>query len=123
MNPVPIESLRQVWPSVRPMLEKLSSRANWLPEDIYVEVAQGRARLFVGNNSVLVAVPKEEEFTHKKVLHIWVGVNEGDDFDSCLAWVKQHAKEFGFSKITFDSVRDGWKKRFTVESISYRIEL
>ena len=123
MNSVPIESLRSVWPSVRPLLQKLSEKTNWVQEDIYTEVSQGRARLFVGEGSVLVVVPKEEEFTHKKVLHVWVGVNESDDFEKELAWLKQHAKEFGFSKITFDSIREGWKKRFPVESISYRIEL
>lgn len=125
MNSVPIESLRQVWPSVRPLLEELArkTKQSWIAEDIYREVIQGSARLFLVEGGVLVTVPKVEEFTHANVLHVWCGIGEGHDYESRLEELKEHAREFGFQKITFESNREGWKKRCPIESIRYRIEL
>lgn len=125
MNPVPIESLRNIWHMVRPLLDKLCKDTNqdWIPEDIYREVIQGTARLFLVEGGVLVTIPKIEEFTNAKVLHVWCGIGEGHDYEPRLEELKEHAREFGFQKITFESNREGWKKRFPIESIRYRIEL
>ena len=125
MNSVPIQSLRQVWPSVRPLLEELAikTKQNWIAEDIYTEVLTGKARLFLVEGGVLVTVPQVEEFTGANVLHVWCGIGQGHDYESSLEELKEHAREFGFQKITFESNREGWKKRFPIESIRYRIEL
>lgn len=125
MNSVPIESLRSIWASVRPLLDDLAIKTaqNWIAEDIYREVIQGTARLFLVEGGVLVTIPKVEEFTNAKVLHVWCGVGEGHDYESSLEALKDHAREFGFSKITFESNREGWKKRFPMESARYRIDL
>lgn len=125
MNSVPPESLRAIWPSVRPLLESLAkkTRQDWIAEDIYKEVIQGTARLFLVEGGVLVTVPKIEEFTNAKVLHVWCGIGEGHDYEASLEALKEHAREFGFQKVTFESNREGWKKRFPIESIRYRIEL
>ena len=125
MNPVPVESLRTAWPVIRPLLEKLAkdTQQSWIAEDVYREVIQGTARLFLVDGGVLVTIPKVEEFTNAQVLHVWCGIGDGHDYESSLEALKEHAREFGFSKITFESNREGWKKRFPMESIRYRIEL
>jgi len=107
------------------MLDKLAkdTTQNWIAEDIYKEVSQGTARLFLVEGGVLVTIPQVEEFTNAKVLHVWCGIGEGHDYEASLEQLKEHAREFGFAKITFESNRAGWKKRFPVESIRYRIEL
>lgn len=125
MNSVPPESLRSIWPSIRPLLEKLAidTKQAWIAEDVYKDVIQGKARLFLVEGGVIVTSPQVEEFTQAKVLHVWCGIGEGHDYEASLEALKEHAREFGFDKITFDSNREGWKKRFPVESIRYRIEI
>lgn len=123
MTPISPAELAFQWPSICKTLQKLSAKSAWTPEHVYTEVMAGRARLFTGNNSVLVTVAQEEEFTKAKVLHVWIGISELDDYERGLEWVKQHARDFGFTKITFESERKGWEKRFPIESIRYRIEI
>lgn len=125
MNSVPIESLRTVWPTVRPLLEKLAqdNKQDWIAEDVYREVSAGKARLFIVEGGILVTIPEIEEFTHAKVLRVWCGIGECHDYEARLEDLKEHAREFGFDKITFESNRAGWKKRFPVVSICYCINL
>lgn len=123
MHSISPTELQFQWPSIRKSLLKLSEKTAWTPEDVYKEVMAGRARLFAGDGNLLVTVAQEEEFTKARVLHVWIGIAELKDYEKGLSWLKDHAREFGFSKVTFESNRNGWAKRFPIETTRYRIEI
>ena len=119
---VPPDALHSVWGEVRPMLDtvKRKAPANWIPEDVYREVAEGRAHLFIADGACLVLVAEKEDYTGRPTLHVWIACGRG--FADGLAWLREHAKKYGFQQITFDSPRPGWAKRFTAITTRYRID-
>ena len=121
---VPPDALHSVWPGLRSMLRVLQRKGggDWIPEDVYREIAEGRAALFIAERSLLVLIAQKETFTGLPVLHVWLAYTAAKNFDAGLQWVREHAKQYGFQKITFDSPRKGWAKRFTAESVRYRID-
>lgn len=121
---VPPDALHSVWGEVFPMLRLTRKKAPdaWIPEDVYREVAEGRAALFLGEGSLLVLIAQKEQFTGIPTLHVWIAFNATDDFDAGIEWVRAHAKQYGFQQITFDSPRPGWAKRFRPVSTRYRLD-
>lgn len=114
MKAVAIHELPEVWPQVRPLLERLAKRFGtdgWIPEDVYAIVAAGNASLYVNDGkwigfAVLQVLPN---YTGRR-LHAWV-VHCEEDPNQFMGRVREIARNCNCQKITFSSPRNGWMKR------------
>ena len=114
MKPVPIHEISQLWPRIRPALERIVERHGsdgWLPEDVYAIVCAGNATLYVNDGEwlgfcVLQVVP---HYTQKR-LHVWVLHLESDP-EPFMGRLTDLARSCGAVKITFSTARKGWARR------------
>lgn len=134
MDIIPIhpEALHGIWPHVRDGLLTIQeqSPSDWIPEDVYHACKAGHAQLFVGTNErgfagFLVLRAVRREFSRVQDMHVWCAYSVGgaDVFEAGLNLVRDAARRAGCQRITFGSLREGWKKRFAVDEINYRIDL
>lgn len=123
---IPPAELRAAWPRVRGWVEQVAALGDgWIPEDVYHEARSGRAAVHIGDDALLVTVAKHREYTGEPELFVWIAFNAGtpDDFGPGLDWLREHARQFGFTAITFASPRPGWRKRARPTKTFYRIEV
>lgn len=125
-------TLHSVWPRVKESLAKVREKTDppWLDEDVYHALKSGSAALHVAYSEdrycgLLVTRIIECEFSKDQELHIWIAHNVGNAnvIESGLTLLKTMAKSAGVKRLTFDSSRVGWSKRFKLESATYRIDL
>ena len=69
-------NIRQVWDEVRPGLEAIKERwpesNTWRPEDIYAEVVNGDAVLYMHDGCFAVCTIEADRWTETRDLFIWV---------------------------------------------------
>jgi hypothetical protein len=134
MDIIPIhpDGLHAVWARVKEGLLKILERSpdDWLPEDVYHALKGGQAQLFIctgvqGLEGFFVLRVVRREFSKVQDMHVWCAhsVGDGDVFDRGLNFVCEAARKAGCQRVTFGSQREGWKKRFAVDEITYRIDL
>lgn len=120
------ERIRDAWPDIRASVERVITKTGepWLPEDVYHALMKLEAFLHVGYEAdeprfVFVLVPGEDY--GQKVLKIWLASSLGGSLDEAIAWIRAHAAENGFHKITFASPRKGWAKYFKPAQVIYEV--
>ena len=114
------DNLAEIWPDIRKGLEAIIAKTGeeWLPEDVYHDLKQRKSVLYARTGAFLVLRADGQ------ALDIWCAYNAaGEDFESGFEWVKAHARECGFKRLTMTSPRKGWGKYFSAVSINYRIDL
>lgn len=110
MQFIPPAAIASVWSEAEPLLLRVSERdAEWTPAHVREACEQMRAALFMATGSVLVAVPRECEFTGRRELYVWCAAGS---YHRHIGWLMSHAKEQGFARVGFDSPRKGWGRRF-----------
>lgn len=104
------EQIGQVWAWMRPKLEEIaqSSPVAWMPEDVYCEIKERRAYLWLAlkeNQPVAFCVMQPS----KEALHVWAGWAEWS-LDGAMELAKEIATEAKVKRLTFSSLRPGWEK-------------
>lgn len=120
MHIIQPDNLAEVWPDVRKGLEAIIAKTGeeWLPEDVYHDLKQRKSVLYVRDGAFLVLRADGQ------ALDIWCAYRaSGEDFASGFDWLKSHAREHGFKRLTMTSPRKGWGKYFTAVSTNYKVEL
>lgn len=126
--------LRAHWPVISAALDSVieATSPDWIKEDVYHQLASGKAagRLIYDQGqyrSLFILTQPAEEFSGERCLHIWIAENaiSGTDesFDFGLAAIKQIALQLGAPKLTLESPRKGWAKRFKLVSATYEVPL
>lgn len=126
--------LRAHWPVISAALDSVieATSPDWIKEDVYHQLASGKAvgRLIYERGqyrSLFILTQPSEEFSGERCLHIWIAENalSGTDesFDFGLSAIKQIALQLGAPKLTLESPRKGWAKRFKLVSATYEVPL
>lgn len=126
--------LRAHWPVISAALDSVieATSPDWIKEDVYHQLASGKAagRLIyeLGQyRALFILTQPSEEFSGERCLHIWIAENaiSGTDesFDYGLSAIKQIAQQLGAPKLTLESPRKGWAKRFKLVSATYEVPL
>ena len=129
LNLIEPRSLRSVWPIVRHGLDVVvqKNRVDWIPEDVYHALKSGTAALhFSGEGSFLVTCLNVNDYTDNRELHIWIAYSADESrnvIDEGLELLKAMAKNAGATRITFDSPRKGWERRYTMITATYEVSL
>ena len=110
MQYIPPDVLPAVWDEAERLLLTVVDRgAEWTPAHVRAACEAQRAALFLAPGSVLVAVPRECEFTGAREFYVWCAAGS---YHRHIGWLLSHAKEKGFARVGFDSPRKGWGRRF-----------
>lgn len=126
--------LRAHWPAISAALDSVieATSPDWIKEDVYHQLASGVAYGHLvyergQYRSLFILTQPAEEFSGKRCLHIWIAENalSGTDesFDYGLSAIKQIAQQLGAPKLTLESPRKGWTKRFKLVSATYEVPL
>lgn len=124
--------LRAHWPTVSKALDSVieSTYPDWIKEDVFFRLkTQGAYGYLIYEKgqyqSLFVISPDREEFSGLQSLHIWIAHNVGGDasYDFGLEQIKQIARNGGASRLTLESPRKGWGKRFKLVSATYEVPL
>lgn len=114
------DNLAEVWADVRKGLDVIIAKTGeqWLPEDVYHDLKQRKSVLYMRGSAFLVLRADGQ------ALDIWCAYNVADgNFESGFEWLKSHAREHGFKRLTMTSPRKGWARYFKAVSINYEAEL
>lgn len=126
--------LRAHWPVVSAALDSVieATSPDWIKEDVYHQLANASAICHLvyelgQYRSLFILTQPAEEFSGQRCLHIWIAENalSGTDesFDFGLSAIKQIALQLGAPKLTLESPRKGWAKRFKLVSATYEVPL
>lgn len=126
--------LRAHWPVVSAALDSVieATSPDWIKEDVYHQLANASAICHLvyesgQYRSLFILTQPAEEFSGQRCLHIWIAENalSGTDesFDFGLSAIKQIAQQLGAPKLTLESPRKGWAKRFKLVSATYEVPL
>lgn len=121
-----VEMLNEVWPYVRPRLERIKKKdkaaGNWVPEHVRLAIVQGMAKpptsmveLFVGLDpegnihGFIVTVVRVDYYLNLPwTLYIWCGWLNRKLIKQLTPWLEKLARERGLTGIEFESGRFGW---------------
>ena len=116
--------LRRVWAGVRAGLDAMPPE-DWIAEDVYHAIKSGESALYVarGGGGFVVFRRLVAEFSGTIDCHVWLAYNAGSvaEYDAALRLYQHVARQMGASRITFESPRQGWAKRFPVVTTTYSI--
>lgn len=124
--------LRAHWPVISPALDSVieATSPDWIKEDVYHRIKTGSAAAHIvygqGQYQCMFILTREvEEYSGSPSLHIWIAHNGGDaeSYDFGLEQIKQAARHFGATRLTLESPRPGWAKRFRLVSATYEVPL
>lgn len=120
--------LHSVWPIVRDGLSEVANRnhVDWIQEDVYHAIKSGGSALHLSEDgSFLVTCLNQNVYTGNRELHIWVArsCGNGDIIDEGLELLRSMARNSGAVKITFDSPRKGWERRYNLITAVYEVPL
>lgn len=109
------DQLRAWWPSLRPGLDKIKTRSpeNWIVEDVYTDLFNGKSMLWVCIDNDRYAgffVLQPMGLT----MHVWAGYtleNNQQIVENSLKYIKILASQANAKFITFSSHRNGWQRR------------
>ena len=102
--------LKQVWQQIKPSLNDMANKSNWIVEDAYSDIKEGRAVLYltIENNYFTGYVITQ---IVDKCLHIWAVYNTNNNvLVDGLEEVKKIATQQGLQEVTFIPLRKGWNK-------------
>ncbi|MFL9582363.1 hypothetical protein [Stenotrophomonas sp. AB1(2024)] len=126
------DELRAHWPVIAPALDSViaATSPDWIKEDVFHRIKSGEAVLHVvyglGQYKCMFILTREvEEYSGNPSLHIWIAHNGGDaeSYNFGLEQIKQAARHFGATRLTLESPRLGWAKRFRLVSATYEVPL
>lgn len=128
------DELRAHWPVISPALDSVieATSPDWIKEDVYLQIATGQAYAHLVYEAgqyrcLFILTQPAEEFSKQRCLHIWIAENalSGTDasFDFGLDAIKKIAQQLGAPKLTLESPRKGWAKRFKLVSATYEVPL
>lgn len=126
------DELHSVWPRVKESLTKVRAKADvrWLDEDVYHAIKSGASALHFALSEgmfagMMVTRVLRCEFSNTPELHVWIAHNVGgaNAIESGLQLLREMAANAGAKRLTFDSPRLGWSKRFKLESATYGVDL
>lgn len=124
--------LRAHWPVISAALDAVieATSPDWIREDVYHQVRIGRSfahLIFSGGQykALFILTEEREEFSGKPSLHIWIAHNSGDPaaYEFGLEQIKARARHMGATRLTLESPRRGWAKRFPLVSATYEVPL
>lgn len=126
--------LRAHWPVISAALDSVieATSPDWIKEDVYHQIATGSAYAHLiyeagQYRSLFVLTQPTEEFSKERCLHIWIAENalSGTDesFDYGLSAIQKVAQQLGAPRLTLESPRKGWAKRFKLVSATYEVPL
>ncbi len=124
--------LRAHWPVISAALDSVieATSPDWIKEDVFFRIKSGQAIAHLiyhlgAYQALFVLSPDKEEFSGASSLHIWLAHNAGDDaaYDFGLDAIKQIARNGGATRLTLESPRLGWAKRFRLVSATYEVPL
>jgi hypothetical protein len=112
---IPIEQLRNWWPSIRPGLDKIKTKSpeNWIVEDVYTDLFNGRSMIWMAiednrYKGFFILQPMGQ------TMHVWAGYtleNNQHIVENGLKYIKILASQANAKFITFSSHRSGWQRR------------
>lgn len=126
------DDLRFHWPTISKSLSEVAKATSpdWIQEDVYHAIKSGNAIAHMvyhmGEYKALFILTGEtEEFSGKHSVHIWIAHNHGDHdaYEFGLDAIKSIARSSGASRLTLESPRLGWSKRFKLVSATYEVPL
>lgn len=124
--------LRAHWPVISGALDSVieATSPDWIKEDVFhrIKVGTAAAHLVYGQGKyqcMFILTREVEEFSGSPSLHIWIAHNAGDaeSYDYGLEMIKNAARSMGASRLTLESPRRGWAKRFRLVSATYEVPL
>ena len=126
--------LRAYWPEISTALDSVieATGPDWIKEDVYHQIASGNAYghlvYELGQyRCMFILTQPSEEFSGERCLHIWIAENalSGTDesFEFGLSAIKRIAQQLRAPKLTLESPRKGWAKRFKLVSATYEVPL
>ena len=112
---IPPDDLRAWWPALRPGLDKIKTKSpeNWIVEDVYVDLFNGKSMIWVCIDNSRYAgffVLQPMGLT----MHVWAGYtleNNQQIVENGLKYIKILASQANAKFITFSSHRSGWQRR------------
>lgn len=124
--------LRAHWPVISAALDSVieATSPDWIKEDVYHRIKTGAAFAHLichlgEYRSLFILTEECEEFSGTSSVHIWIAHNTGDSdsYDFGLEQIKQIARASGVTRLTLESPRPGWGKRFRLVSATYEVSL
>ena len=109
------DDIRAWWSSLRPGLDKIKTKSpeNWIVEDVYVDLFNGKSMIWVCIDNDRYAgffVLQPMGLT----MHVWAGYtleNNQQIVENGLKYIKILASQANAKFITFSSHRSGWQRR------------
>lgn len=109
------DDLRAWWLALRPGLDKIKTKSpeNWIVEDVYVDLFNGKSMIWVCIDNSRYAgffVLQPMGLT----MHVWAGYtleNNQQIVENGLKYIKILASQANAKFITFSSHRNGWQRR------------
>lgn len=108
---IPPKDIKQVWLQIRPSLNDMATKSGeWIVEDAYVDLMTGTAQLYLAiKNSYFQGYFITQVMGN--TLHIWAVYGKNTNlFEEGMVAIKELAKKQNLTKITFNSIRQGWNK-------------
>lgn len=102
--------IRSYWEPIRVALQKVVDKIHpdWIPEDVYVAVITGQARVYLAHDGVIVFKLTPQPYTGENDLFVWAAhSNNGNALIEYADDVEAIAREFGATRILFTSPRKG----------------
>lgn len=126
--------LRAHWPMISRALDSVidSTSPDWIKEDVYHQLKTNGAVAHLvyergEYRSLFILTQPSEEFSGSRCLHIWIAENDisgtPESFEFGLSQIKAIAQRLGAPKLTLESPRKGWAKRFALVSATYEVPL
>ncbi len=124
--------LRAHWPAISAALDSVidSTSPDWIKEDVYHRIKTDSARanlIYDGGRyqAMFILTNEREEYSGKPSMHIWIAhcIGGAPAYDFGLDAIKQIARSLGASRLTLESPRPGWGKRFPLVSATYEVPL
>ncbi len=126
--------LRAHWPVISRALDSVIEAASpdWIKEDVYFQIKtqQAVAHLVYERGeyrSLFILTQPREEFSGVRHLHIWIAENglagTAESYEFGLDAIKKIASQLGAPKLTLESPRVGWAKRFKLLSATLEVPL
>lgn len=126
------KELRTYWPTISSALDAVieATSPDWIKEDVYhrIKSESAMANLIYESGryqAMFILTNEREEYSGKPSMHIWIAhcIGGAPAYDFGLDAIKQIARSMGASRLTLESPRPGWGKRFPLVSATYEVPL
>jgi len=118
------ENLHDVWEWVKQGCEIVRRRCKteWIAEDIYTALKQGRAHLFLIDDKGFIVLQDASGFGGKEI-YVWVIYGHLAEIeDELYAWLREVKRKAGAKRVWWLSPRK-WHGRKDVKRVGYLFEL